>query len=127
MSNDIYLMVNGTKIDVPEEMIKKINEVKTNLRDELINKFYTLAHRKYTAFEKKWIEIIHRAGVNTAGECGYFMVIKYPNCNVEWSYAMFSACKEFCGINNFSPENYPTHYKFQEADHMYIKLTTFKE
>jgi len=126
MNNNIYLMVNGTKIELPIETIEKIKSAQNITKSVLIDKFYSLAIRKYSAFEKRWIDIVHKSG-DIHGDGGYFMMIKYPNCNSSWSYAIFDACKEFCGPDNANQKYYPTHYSNQHPDYLYIKLTDFKE
>ena len=97
MSDDIYLMVNDTKIDIPEELFNKILKIKSdnNSRRLEIEEFYLIVRRFFPIFEKEWIRIIHR--VENDHDNGYYLTVKFPNCNTSWSYAIFDACKEFCG------------------------------
>lgn len=118
MKNDIYLMVNDKKIELPEKVLEDIRkslEVK-DLDEKIIDEFYGMLNSRYHSLEKNKLKVV-------VGEYHYsgerFLTIELPNCNEDWTFGVYETCKEFVKGNDY---RYPTHYAWQSPTKFYIHL-----
>lgn len=110
---DTYLMVNGKRIELPETVL---NDIRSATKQTVIDEFFSLFKSYYSGAEKDLISI--EKGKECYDKWDY-LTITLPNCNSDWSYAIFDACKEFCKSNS---NRYPTHYNWQNSKKFYIHL-----
>ena len=93
--SDIYLMFNGTKVELPESVINKLKELDTETIDDdvtvlsnLIIKHDAEQINHYTEY-KPFSKIINNNKV---------IFIKMPPGNNNWCFSIFDAIKEFINL-----------------------------